>query len=188
CQTELQASAARGVLDFRSGLQDFLDAHENTAGFGERAARRREVVENESPLVHFGKEVRFQQAVADEGESYDGHKADSQDDWTLEDELHRSPVEIDGLAEESGQVSFFCRQEGCGIGLGLRCVAALLRGLPSHEVQAESRCPSERQEQGREQGHRHGNCESAKEGAVDACHSDKRYKYDDGRDGRTYEW
>src|SRR6185312_3131797 len=46
-QTQLHAGAARGALHFRDATQDALDALQHAVGFGERAAGRHDVVEDE---------------------------------------------------------------------------------------------------------------------------------------------
>ncbi len=55
---QLHAGAAGGVLNFGCGLQNFLNVLEDAVGFCERAAGRREVVQNEPAFIHGGKNPR----------------------------------------------------------------------------------------------------------------------------------
>ena len=59
-QSQLQSGAPRSVFDFRHGAQNLLDVQQDAIGFGERASRRSEVVQNEAAFIHFREQVGSQ--------------------------------------------------------------------------------------------------------------------------------
>ena len=78
CKPQLHAGAAGSVLDFGCGLQNFLNVQEDAVGFGERAARRSEVVQNEPAFVHCREKVTAEKAVTQNRKNDDHDRARGQ--------------------------------------------------------------------------------------------------------------
>jgi len=63
-QAQLQPRTARGALHFGQGPHDLLHVRNHAVSLLERAARWRDVVENEAALIHRRKQVAAQRLVA----------------------------------------------------------------------------------------------------------------------------
>ena len=74
-QPQLQSCAARSVLDFGRGLQNLFNVQKDAIGFGKRAARRREVVQDKPTLIHCWEEVRAEKPVTQYRKSNDQDRA-----------------------------------------------------------------------------------------------------------------
>src|SRR6266705_1849677 len=185
CKPQLHAGAAGSVLNFGCGLQNFLNVQEDEVGFGERAARWSEVVQNESPFVHFGEELRAKKAVTQHRKSDDQDRARGQHPGPLQNGLHRPSIKLHDACKKA-EMRFFHGEESSHVRtcrLGHSCGGF----PPAYEVLAERGCPSQCQKERSKQRNGHGNGECAEESPGHSGDRNQGKKNDNRRNGRPNE-
>ena len=111
----MKAGAARSCFDFRSGAENFFDVKKDSVGFGKGTSGRREVIEYEAALVHFGQEVGFEESVSDERKNNDENAATDEENRTFYNGLHGAGVQIHSPGEEPSEVLILGGEDVLGL-------------------------------------------------------------------------
>src|SRR6185437_12596404 len=177
----------RGALDFGHGAQDALDAFEHGIGFGERAAGRHDVVEDEAALVHFRQQVGAEGLVAEVRSRHQRQAHQDEPEGSGEGAAEPALVEADHAAEEARERSVFGGQQLFHFAGAGRCGDGLAAAALAQKILAEDGRPGEGQSERGEQGDADGDGERAEEDAGDAGDGDQRDEDDNGGDGRAHQ-
>ena len=105
-QSQLQAGAPRCAFDLRHLSQHLLDMTYHTVGFLQRTARRHDVVENESALVHFRKQIGARKAVANVGGNDQNSAEQDEQPGAFECTPQPAFVEVHNAQEKAAEMLF----------------------------------------------------------------------------------